>query len=287
VDGVELRYRTLGGGPPLVLTPGGRFPLDVAGVQPLAQRLAAHHTVLLWDRPNTGASDVRFDGPSESEMWADVLAGLLDRLGMAPAVLAGGSAGARTSLQTAMRHPGSVAAVAAWWVSGGPYGTFSLGAHYVLPSLEAAHRGGMPAVAALPHWAERIAANPRNGDLLDQTDPDRFIEVMQRWLQAYEPGRGTVAGMTDDDLAGLRVPLVLVRGDALDYNHPESVSRHVHALVPGSVLLEPPWPDGEWRRVTRAVADGTANLFDRWALLAPVLLGGLAQVLPEGITRSG
>lgn len=113
VDGVEIHYRILGDGPPLVLTPGGRFPLDVPGLRPLAEALAERYTVLLWDRPNTGSSDVRFDGPAESRMWADALAGLLDALGMSPAVVAGGSAGARMSIETALRHPRSVVAVAA------------------------------------------------------------------------------------------------------------------------------------------------------------------------------
>ena len=35
--------------------------------------------VLIWDRPNTGASDICFTGASESEMQADHLAGLLAR----------------------------------------------------------------------------------------------------------------------------------------------------------------------------------------------------------------
>ena len=51
--------------------------------------------VLIWDRPNCGASDVRFDGSSESAMQADVLAGLLRQRDMTPAVIAGGSGGAR------------------------------------------------------------------------------------------------------------------------------------------------------------------------------------------------
>lgn len=62
VDGVEIHYRILGDGPPLVLTPGGRFPLDVPGLRPLAEALAERYTVLLWDRPNTGGSDVRSGG---------------------------------------------------------------------------------------------------------------------------------------------------------------------------------------------------------------------------------
>ena len=46
-------------------------------------------------------------------MQADVLAGLVDRLGLGPAVLAGGSGGARAALAAA-RHPSAAAGVALW-----------------------------------------------------------------------------------------------------------------------------------------------------------------------------
>ena len=53
----------------------------VSGVRPLAERLAEQYQVLLWDRPNTGKSDVSFTGESESQMHADDLAALLKALG--------------------------------------------------------------------------------------------------------------------------------------------------------------------------------------------------------------
>jgi pimeloyl-ACP methyl ester carboxylesterase len=237
---------------------------------------------MLWDRPNCGDSDVAFGGPSESELWAGTLAAAIRQLALGPAVVAGGSAGARTSLQTAISYPELVSAVAVWWVSGGVYGSFSLGANYVLPTLEAAHRGGMTAVAKLPYWAERIARNPRNEQLLMGFDRADFIEIMERWLQSFIPGRGgPVAGLADEDIATTTRPLLIVSGDPLDYNHPEFVARHVHELVPGSRYLDSPWPDGEWLRVTDAAAAGTAELFSRWELLAPTLLQNLADVTAE------
>ena len=45
------------------LTPGGRFSKDYPGVRELAEALAAAgNQVLIWDRPNTGESDVCFTG---------------------------------------------------------------------------------------------------------------------------------------------------------------------------------------------------------------------------------
>ncbi len=97
VDGTAIAYEIVGeGGPPWVITPGGRFSKDVPGIRELAEAIAAHgQRVVIWDRPNTGASEVCFDGDSESDMQADKLAGLLRTLAMAPAVVVGGSGGAR------------------------------------------------------------------------------------------------------------------------------------------------------------------------------------------------
>ena len=95
-------------------------------------------------------------------MQADVLAGLLRRLDMAPAVIAGGSGGSRVSLLAAARHPEVAAGVAVWWISGGPFGLISLGVHYCGDSIVAAWRGGMDAVVELPAWAEVLERNPAN-----------------------------------------------------------------------------------------------------------------------------
>jgi pimeloyl-ACP methyl ester carboxylesterase len=72
-------------------------------MRPLAEALAEGGLrVLLWDRPNTGGSDVQFRGPTESHMRAETLAALLKELNMAPAAIAGGSGGARDSILTAI-----------------------------------------------------------------------------------------------------------------------------------------------------------------------------------------
>src|SRR5690349_6972799 len=107
VDGTTIAYELIGDeGPVWTITPGGRFPKETAGVRELATAISHHgQRVVIWDRPNCGESDVRFTGASESEMQADALAGLLRGLDLGPAVIVGGSGGARVSLLTAVRHP--------------------------------------------------------------------------------------------------------------------------------------------------------------------------------------
>src|SRR3974390_1486107 len=117
VNGLEVAYEVVGdgNGDPWSITPGGRFSKDDPGIRQLAEELArAGKRALIWDRPNTGASEVCFEGDSESAMQADTLAGLLRQLGLTPAVITGGSGGSRVSLLTASRHPDVARGVAPW-----------------------------------------------------------------------------------------------------------------------------------------------------------------------------
>ena len=51
-----------------------------------------------------------------------------------------------------------------------------------------------------------------------------------------------------------------------------ATSENLHAVIPGSELVEPPWGDNEWNERGAAARDGTGALFERWPLLAPQLL---------------
>src|SRR5579871_3209405 len=145
ISGVEVEYELLGkaGAPAIAITPGGRFPKDSPGVPELGEALAAKgRRVLLWDRPNCGASDITFDGPSESEVCAHTLTQLIRKLDLGPTVLAAGSAGSRVSLIAAARDPEIVSHLALWWISGGTMGLIHLGAHYCVSHAAVAAMGG-------------------------------------------------------------------------------------------------------------------------------------------------
>src|SRR3954453_13233593 len=123
VDGLSIAYEVVGDGRPWVLTPGGRFSKDYPGVRELAVALAEPgNRVLIWDRPNCGESEACFRGDSESEMQADILAGLRGALDMTPGVVIGGSGGARVALLAANRHRDLASALGIWWISGGVFG---------------------------------------------------------------------------------------------------------------------------------------------------------------------
>jgi pimeloyl-ACP methyl ester carboxylesterase len=278
VDGLSLAYETIGEGRPWAITPGGRFTKESPGVRELAVELAARgNKVLIWDRPNCGESDVCFEGPSESAVQADALAGLLAHLDMTPAVIAGGSGGARVSLLTAARHRESAAGLAIWWISGGVYGLLSLATHYCGGSLAAAWKDGMEAVVALPEWEEVLARNPSNRDRFLAQDRAEFIATMERWMLAYCPRDDEhVPGLPDAEAKGLDIPALVFRSGTSDAHHTRATSEALAGLLPNSRLTEPPWGDREWLERQDARDEG---LFAHWPRLAPILLDWQAEAL--------
>lgn len=283
VDGISIEYEVIGErGRSWAITPGGRFSKDSPGVRELAVAIAERgNRVVIWDRPNCGASGVCFDGSSESAMQADALAQLLLYLDMAPAVIAGGSGGARVSLLTAARHRDVASGVAMWWISGGAYGLLVLAMHYCGGSLTAAWNGGMEAVVALDEWQEVLERNPPNRQLFLNQNPKAFIETMERWMVAYCPcGDDVVSGLSDADARGLDVPALVFRSGASDFNHTRATSEQVAAALPGARLVEPPWGDTEWNERSSARPGGSGEgLFVRWPALAPQLVDWADEVL--------
>ena len=280
VNGLSISYEVIGEGRPWAITPGGRFSKDFPGVRELAEGLAADgNQVLIYDRPNCGESDVCFTGASESAMQADTLAALLTHLDMTPAVITGGSGGARVSMLTAARHPEVAAALAVWWISGGAFGLMSLGMHYCGQNLLKAWQEGMEAVAALPEWEEAISRRPENRQRILDQDRAEFVASMERWMLAYCPcGGELVPGLTTAAAAKVGIPALVFRSGESDAHHTRETSEEVARMLPNSRLVEPPWGDREW--IERSAAHQvTGKLFDRWPLLAPQLTEWSREVL--------
>ena len=269
IDGLTISYEIHGEGRPWVITPGGRFSKDYPGVRELAVALAEKgHRVLIWDRPNCGESDVCFEGASESAMQADVLAELLRRVEMTPAVIAGGSGGARVSMLAAQRHKDVASGLAIWWISGGVYGLISLGTHYCGGSVAAAWHGGMQAVVELPEWDEVLRRNPGNRDRFLSLDPKEFVRVLEQWMVAYCPcGGELVPGLAEEDARRLDVPTLVLRSGTTDLHHRRETSEEIAKLLPSATLVEPPWGDSEWNERSA----GGQGLFSGWPKLAEVL----------------
>jgi 2-hydroxy-6-oxonona-2,4-dienedioate hydrolase len=263
----------------VVLTPGGRFSKEIPGLRPLADAIVAGgKRVLLWDRPNTGESDVQFYGRSESHMRAETLNGLLKALDEGPCVIAGGSGGARDSMVTTMLYPELVTKLVVWNIVGGVFGSFSLGAHYLLPSIAVLQNTGIEGLLEVPEWQERIAQNPKNRERILALDEAETLKVLLRWLNAYVPKPGqTIPGVEDEMFDEIKVPTLIIRGGANDPHHPKRTSLEVSCLIKDNTLIDPPWPEDAWEQAGRdraagRVKPGVYNMFDTWVLAAPAIL---------------
>jgi pimeloyl-ACP methyl ester carboxylesterase len=272
IEGVGLEYDLLGpkGAPALALTPGGRFGMDVAGVPQLGAMLAeAGLRVLLWDRPNCGASDLHFEGPSESAMQASFLVKLIRALDLGPTVLVAGSAGARISLFAAREVSSAIAGLMLCWISGGLISMMRLGSYYCCEPAEEAALKGMEAVAAMPIWTQQVAANPRNRDYMLNFDRDKFVAQMERWAAGYNPSPDTpVGGISKADFAQLTMPARILRGSPRDLYHPAYVCERVAELMPNARLVDPPWHIDIF---ADRMNDGK-GLFSDWPMLAPQVI---------------
>ena len=275
INNLSIAYDLIGeGDKAITITPGGRFSRDTPGVRELAQALAGHgFKVLIWDRPNTGESDLCFDGECESFQNADTLAEMVEALGLGKPLVYGASGGSREALLLAIRHPGLVSGVLCQWLSGGGIGIATLPMAYNHdPALHASF-GGMAAVAEMPPFAELIARNPRNRELLMAWEPEAFIQRMRAWADWFFCAPGMpISCVRPGELEGIKVPVVILRSGKSDFHHTRETSEAVAAMIPGADLQEPPWGDREWlERLEGSFKEGT-GLFLSMPNLVPQML---------------
>jgi pimeloyl-ACP methyl ester carboxylesterase len=111
VPGARLYYEARGNGPLVVLVGA---PMDARSFAPLADLLAADHTVLTTDPRGINRSPVDDpDRDSTPEMRADDLARLITHLDAGPAVVLGSSGGAVSALALVQAHPEQVHTIVA------------------------------------------------------------------------------------------------------------------------------------------------------------------------------
>jgi pimeloyl-ACP methyl ester carboxylesterase len=259
VNGVTLAYELFGEGPPVVWTPSGWLPRSDFSYL-VAGRLSANYRVLLWDRRNTGASEIAIDdAPGPEYVWADDLHHLLKALNLSPAYLAGRCSGQTVSLIAARRYPADVKGLI---LTGPPGDDLDLGEPIVdgfcLNLAAVAEEEGMEAVIAhstkalvrqvsgrsesedwdvLSMWvADTVTKNPGNRDRLLAMDPKVFAAIMRRWGDWYMSGPGHVHGLSYEDIRLITLPALVAHG--LDHIHPRRSAEQLYGVLPNADWVE-------------------------------------------------
>jgi pimeloyl-ACP methyl ester carboxylesterase len=254
INGLNLYYEIRSGGAPLILLHGGFGATEM--FSPLLPALTEKYRVIAVDLQGHGRT-ADIDRPLRCEYMGDDIAGLIAHLGLGTATLMGYSLGAKTALQTAIRHPETVdklvvvssAHKRAAWYPENLAAMEQLGAAMAEPMKQTPLYELYARLAPRPEdWANLWA---KMGDMLRQ-DYD--------W---------------SDGVAGLTMPTMLVFGDA-DSISPAQAAEFF-ALLGGGLR------DGSWDRsgVTPhrlAILPGTTH-YDIFA--SPALVAAIAPFLDE------
>ncbi len=211
--GARIHVRAGGSGPLVVLLHG--YPQTGAMWHPIADRLAADHTVVVPDLRGYGASVCNDDDFSFRAMAADVAA-LIRGFGRGDdgkAIVIGHDRGARTAHRLVLDHPGLVARVALL---------------DILPTTEVWRRMTPEMIRAYYHWG--FLARPEIAEPMIADDPVRFLHSalagLYSPLEAFHPRAlaeyeqairrpGVIHAICGDYLAGATVDL---EHDASDFD---------------------------------------------------------------------
>ena len=193
VNGLALYYEVHGAGRPLILLHGGLGTASMFGeVLPL---LAQSCQVIAVDLQGHGRT-ADIDRPLRYEFMGDDIAALIQQLGLGQAAVMGYSLGAGAALRTAIQHP-------------------ELVSQLVLVSFAFRRAGNYAEVVAGMMQVSGAAAEFMKPSPVFQEyqrispDPDRFPQLLDKvgdlLRQDYDWA---------DDVAGLKMPTMLVFGDA-------------------------------------------------------------------------
>ncbi|MGI8459459.1 MAG: alpha/beta fold hydrolase [Propionibacteriaceae bacterium] len=195
VNGLHLYWERYGQGPPLVLLHGGMLTIELnfAGLIPT---LAATHTVIGIEQQGHGRTANTERAITYPNLASDVVA-LLDQLGIERATVLGHSMGGAVALELAVSHPDRVSAIV-------PVSA-SVRADGLHPDLgDPSTYATSPIMPTGQDFADFRAAYHRLSP-----HPEKFEEFMA-YLGAMDHH---VDGWTDEQLAGIGCPVLIVQGD--------------------------------------------------------------------------
>jgi class 3 adenylate cyclase/pimeloyl-ACP methyl ester carboxylesterase len=230
-DGVRIAFATIGEGPALVSPPGWVSHLELQWEEPkersFYERLARHHTLVLYDKHGTGLSDRnRTDFSLEAELGD--LETIIDRLELERLALFGASQGGPVAVAYAVKHPQRVTHLVL-------YGTYAQGGAITTDEIKASLLSLIRA-----HWGVGSQA------LADIFLPGADASTIQ-WLARVQRASATAemaARLLDlvyqinvsELVPGLRVPTVVMHRQQ-DRVIPFELGRELAALIPNARFI--------------------------------------------------
>jgi pimeloyl-ACP methyl ester carboxylesterase len=216
VNGLHMYYETYGSGTPLVLLHGGMLTIDL-NFATLIPTLARTHTVIgveMQGHGRTANIDREITYPN---LASDVVA-LLDHLGIERAAVLGHSMGAGVALEMAVSTPERLTAI--------------------VPISASISKDGMHPDLADPSTFETSPIMPTAQDFAEFKDAYERLsphpEQFDTFLMTLSGMDSDFAGWTDEQLAGISCPVLIVQGDT-DF----TLVSHAAVMlekIPGSAL---------------------------------------------------
>jgi pimeloyl-ACP methyl ester carboxylesterase len=248
VDGVESYYELRGSGSPLLMFAPGGFDATVEkwleasawkGMNAL-DALAAEHTLIVYDRRESGRSSGRVERLSWGCYTRQAKA-LLDDLKIDSAYILGGCMGCSVALAFAVHYPAATRALLLHWPVGGfrwkTAGLDRFERHYKF-----AQQHGLKGVIERAHARKSFWADPESGPWASVIEHDRRFAAelaghdLDRYLGIVLTSgrtlfdRDTATGPEPEELIGIKSPALIIPGD--DPSHATSGAHYLRECLP-------------------------------------------------------
>lgn len=216
VNGLHMYYEVSGEGSPLVLLHGGMMTIDL-NFATLIPTLAKSHQVIGVELQGHGRTADIDRALTPAALASDVVA-LLDHLGIDRAHLLGHSMGGAVAMELAVSHPDRVRSVVPISISVRPDGMHE----------DFSDPASMATSTRMPTQQDFEAMQAAYVEL--SPHPDHFAD----FLNTLSQSNADLQGWSDEQLAGITAPVLLVLGD-----HDFTTIEHggvMKELIPGSHL---------------------------------------------------